>query len=252
MILMLKAKLVTYIQKAGDDGVPRTKLLHRFKCKTVELDKSLMPLLETGEILEWTDKNGLGRPVTRYYHKNNTGGLTALSQVAIPVATEIPTRSTPCQVCGAAIPSPEHGRPFSYCSPACRRASREGGRTLTEFFLPAADPCVFAEAAVPYVITDLIMRGFRVAREFYRTASTLLVLDGQGGICTLTVVAVGRTGTFPDPLEFESMAAVYRDGRIVYGGRIPLVPSAPEETLEEEIPSEVKSDEPTKGENDGN
>jgi hypothetical protein len=250
MVKMLKVKLISLLKKAGEAGSTRTKILQRLKCTAKELDGVLPAFVESGEILEWTDEQGLGRPSTHYYYKDHAAGLTALRQVAIPIITEAPHRSTLCKVCGIAIPSPEKGRPFNYCSPACRRTSREGGRTLTEFFAPAIDPCVFSEVAVLYVMADLIIRGFRIAREFYRTGSHLLVLDGEGGICALTVIPVNRDGTFPDPLEFESMAAVYRDGRIAYGGRMPLVPPAPEETLEDGIPSEVKPDEPAKGEND--
>jgi hypothetical protein len=250
MVKLLKPKLIHHLKKAGETGSTRTHLLQRLKCTAKELDAALLIFIASHEIIEWTDEQGLGRPSTHYYHKDHAAGLAAFRNIAIPIATEVPYRSTPCKVCGIAIPSPEKGRPYDYCSPACRRTSREGGRTFTEFFAPAVDPCVFAEAAVLYVMADLIIRGFRVAREFYRTASNILVLDDQGGICSLTVVTVNLNGTFPDPLEFESMAAVYRDGRIAYGGRVPLVPPAPEETLEEEIPSEVKPDEPTKGEND--
>jgi hypothetical protein len=56
----------------------------------------------------------------------------------------------------------------------------------------------------------------------FRVGSHILVLD-EKGMCTLTVIPIGQSGTFPDPKEYEAMAAVYRDGQIAYGGRVPLV-----------------------------
>jgi hypothetical protein len=224
MVYALKAKLVLYIKKAKTDGVKRSQILHRFQCLTAQLDEALKPLLEDGTIIEWTERRKSGRPCAHFFHRDYASELTPFAPVAIlPTEDEIdPHHSNPCKVCGVAIPTPALGRPYSYCSPRCRRTAREGGTTLAEFLLPAQDPRVFAEVATLLVMADLIMRGFRIGRELFRAGSHILVLD-ERGMCTLTVIPVGQSGAFPDPKEYEAMAAVYRDGQIAYGGRVPLV-----------------------------
>jgi hypothetical protein len=224
MVYALKAKLLLYIQKAKTEGVKRSQVLHRFQCSASQLDEALKPLIEEGEIIEWTERRKSGRPCAHFFHRDYASELTPFAPLAdIPIVNEAdPHRSSPCKVCGVAIPTPDLGRPFSYCSPACRRAAREGGQTLADFLTPAADPRVFAEVATLLVMADLIMRGFRIGREMFRAGSHILVLD-EKGMCTLTVIPIGQSGTFPDPQEYEAMAAVYRDGRIAYGGRVPLV-----------------------------
>jgi hypothetical protein len=224
MVYALKAKLLLYVKQAKTDGVKRSQALHRFQCPTAQLDEALKPLLEEGEIIEWTERKKSGRPCTHFFHRDYASELTPFApSTSIPIADETDTRrSSPCKVCGVAIPTPELGRPYSYCSPACRRAARDGGRTLADFLTPAIDPRVFAEVATLLVMADLIMRGFRIGRELFRAGSHILVLD-ERGMCTLTVIPVGQSGAFPDPKEYEAMAAVYRDGQIAYGGRVPLV-----------------------------
>jgi hypothetical protein len=234
MVYALKAKLVLYAKKAGTAGVKRSQILHRFQCLTAQLDEALKPLLEDGTIIEWTERRKSGRPCTHFFHRDYASELTPFVPVMdIPIADESEShRSAPCKVCGRAIPTPELGRPFSYCSPACRRTAREGGQTLADFLTPAVDPRVFAEVATLLVMADLIMRGFRIGRELFRAGSHILVLD-EKGMCTLTVIPIGQSGTFPDPQEYEAMAAVYRDGRIAYGGRVPLVVETATQNVED-------------------
>jgi hypothetical protein len=88
------------------------------------------------------------------------------------------------------------------------------------------------------------MRGFSVARDFFYGSSRIWVSDEKGAI-PLIVMSISNKGAFPNPNDFESMAAVYQDGRIEYSGRNPIVQS---EVLKIEIEnvttvSEIKSKE---------
>jgi hypothetical protein len=231
---MLKAKLLEHLKRVGASGASRTELLQRFRCSREELDKILEPLVGQGEIRTWIDTKSLGRPATRYYDKLITLDLTAPiveSKIPFKEVDEPTKRSTLCRVCGVAIPIPDTGHPFYYCSERCKRSAHANGSTLQEFLFRAGDPRVFAEAAILLVMADLVIRGFRVGRGLFQTGSRILVTDDQDAVCFLDVIPISLDGTFPNPDEYASMAAVYRDGRIVYGGKHPIV-------VEKDVPDE--------------
>jgi hypothetical protein len=230
---MLKAKISAFLKKAGTIGATRSRLLHKYACRAADLDRILPSLVESGEIVEWltTPPKAKGRPVMTYYNKEAAADLTPPQEPDIPVAPEpgSSTRSSPCKVCGRAVPWPDVGRPYVYCSRACRRAAHDGGITMREFISRAQEPRTFTEVAILLVMADLRMRGFRIARDFFISGPRILVNDNEGA-CFLDVVPIGLDGHFPDPQEYDSMAGVYRDGSILYGGRNPLVPAEPRPT----------------------
>lgn len=235
MSKMLKARLVLKITQAESAGMSRTELMQSLRCTRDELDTVLQPLLAVNELREWTDLKSLGRPATRYYAKGFALELAAEKNEALPI-TEFATRlkrTTICKICGVAIPVPDLGHPYSYCSERCKRVSREGGTTLREFLFRAGEPRTFAEAAILLVMADLVIRGFRVGRDLFQGGSRILVMDHEGS-CYLDVVPISSEGSFPNPEEFVAMAAVYRDGRIVYGGRNPIVVTENENVPESE------------------
>jgi hypothetical protein len=239
MARMLKVKIAGFLVKRGQEGATRTKLLHKYAATAAELDRAVALLIAEGEIVEWVQTTN-GRPSTTYYNAEAVKDLTPPQDQAMPVATEpIPsdpsTRSSLCKVCGVAIRWPVEGRPYSYCSRACRRAARDGGVPMKEFLMRATDPRVFAEVAVLLVMADLIMRGYRVARHWFISGPRIVVTDELSGIGCVDVVPVGLDGHFPDPNDFETMAGVYHDGRIVYAGRNPFVePPSALEPVEQE------------------
>jgi hypothetical protein len=80
----------------------------------------------------------------------------------------------------------------------------------------------FAWVAVHLVMIDLYLRGFYVMRSPDLAGGSLMVADGKGGLW-LTVVPISRVGYFPPLDEYDSAVAVYKDGRLKYGGKNPLV-----------------------------
>ena len=224
MVRMLKAKLLQHLEQVGTKGASRSSLLTKFNCLAAEIDRWMPDLLEDGSVVAWVTTTR-GRPRTHYYAKDSVGDLTPPGETVMPIAPEIgtqPTRSTPCKVCGAAIVCPDLGHPFTYCSPRCRRAGRDGGMLMAAFLLRAQDPHVFAEVAILLVAADLRMRGFNVAQSMFSTADTLWVADDENARA-LRICPISRDGNFPNLQDFEAAAAVYRDGRIVYAGRNPVI-----------------------------
>jgi hypothetical protein len=69
---------------------------------------------------------------------------------------------------------------------------------------------------------DLIARGFRVALDLLVNGPQIIVHDGVNPVF-LHVVPVSNAGYLPPADTYERMAAVYRDGRIAYGGSDPLI-----------------------------
>lgn len=229
MARMLKMKIAVYLKARGTQGAKRTMLLRRYACSAEELDRALPALVAEGVIVEWV-RTTRGRPSTIYYDKIAVADLTPPQDQVMPVTPEPgtpPHRSTFCKVCGVAISWPENGRPYVYCSRACRQAAREGGVTLKEFMARARDPRVFVEAVICLVILDLTVRGFDVARHLFITGPRLLVTDRNGGLGYLDVVPIGTDGRFPNPQEYETMAGVYLDGRITYAGRNCFIENEP-------------------------
>jgi len=231
----LKTRVLTFIVKAGAEGVTRTQIMQRFQTRTKALDLLLAPLLIEQKIKQVQDTKrwGLGRPAMRFYAAGVELELTPAKKPATPILPfgAPPTRSSTCQTCGVAIPLPEVGRPHVFCSEACRKAARdgEGLPTLQDLLRRALDPRTRARVGLALVLADLSIRGFQVAIDLFGATTRLLVHDGVGSTF-LDVFVLSDSGSFPGIEDYESVALVYRDGRIIYAGRQPLVDIAKEET----------------------
>jgi hypothetical protein len=231
----LKSRIVEFIIAAGGAGVTRTQIMQRFQTRTKDLDMLLAPLLIDRKIRQVQDekKNALGRPAMRFYGMAVEVALTPAVKPDTPILPfgAPPARSSTCQTCGVAIPLPEVGRPYVYCSESCRRAARDGDGlpTMQDLLARAKDPRVRARVGLILVMADLCVRGFQVAIDLFNTTTRLLVHDGAGSTF-LDVFVIPDSGSFTAIDEYESVALVYRDGRIVYAGRQPLIPTTPEGT----------------------
>lgn len=231
----LKTRILDFILKAGSEGVTRTQIMQRFQTRTGALDMLLAPLLIEGKIKQVQDAKrwALGRPAMRFYGIAVELELTPTTKPVTPILPfgTPPARSSICQTCGVAIPLPEVGRPHVFCSEACRKAARdgEGLPTLQDLLRRATDPRVRARVGLLLVMADLCIRGFQIAIDLFGATTRLLVHDGAGSTF-LDVFVLSDSGSFTGIDEYDSVALVYRDGRIVYAGRQPLVTATSEET----------------------
>lgn len=237
----LKPRVEEFITKAGAVGVTKTQVMQRFQLKAADVEHLLGELLTEKRIKQQLDPaRKLGRPALRLFAPTVELEPIPLTTTAKPGIPSLPfgapqARSSPCQVCGAAIPMPEVGRPYVYCSDACRRATRDGGATLKDFLARAThDPRLFARAALCLVMADLSIRGFQIAGDVFGPALRLIVHDNTG-LLFLDVVVMPDSGYFPPPENYDSAAFVYRDGCIVYTGRNPLVQDEAQPTGEEHV-----------------
>lgn len=229
-------KVYLAIEEAGREGITHAELLLATRIKTSAVREVIKDLVAAFRIVARQQSRaefGLGRQPMRYWTKENapTDVLTETKPKDIPVRTwdvdEHPPRGGTCRQCGGAIPAPSRGPVPAFCSVACRKLWREGGLTLGRFLDRAQDPATFAKACVLFVAFDLTLRGYHVARDIHFGASQLIVHNGTNAVF-LTVVPVSQVGYFPNPEDYECMAAVYRDGRIVYGGKVDLDLSDPD------------------------
>jgi hypothetical protein len=225
----LAFKLLFVLKGAGIAGLTRTELLQTIHCKTANLTLALK--LEearfniVGRQMRKSEFS-LGRQPTRYWYKDFAPRevLTATSLPVTPTLElgAVPPKGGTCEQCGSAIVPHGPGRPPVYCSPACRGLAMEGGVTLGRFLDRAQDPRVFAQVAILLVVMDLTCRGFNVALDLFLHGSNIIIHDNINPVI-LTVLPVSDAGYLPPDDQYERMAAVYRDGRIKYGGRDPLV-----------------------------
>jgi hypothetical protein len=226
----MKQRVAEFIINSGSRGVTRTQLMQRFQVRTGDLELVLSALLLDKKIKQQMNPKQypLGRPAMRYYASDVELELIPEEKPVMPILPfgAPPARSSPCQVCGVAIPLPEVGRPHVYCSETCRRASRDGGPEVKDLLTRATDPRTRARVGLCLVMADLSVRGFQVATDLFGAASRLIVHDGTG-VAFLDIFVIPDSGYFPPPEDYDSVALVYRDGRIVYAGRQPLVSEAP-------------------------
>jgi hypothetical protein len=225
MVRMLPKKILGYLEEAGADGAKRLDVLQRFRCTAEELDIAIDKLVAEDMIVVFMHTTR-GRPARRYYARGAVPNLTPPTEPAIPVAPgpdNGPIKTSSCRTCGRAIPVPPTGRPYVYCSRACRF----GGFTMRAWLARASDPRIFAEVAICLVMADLLMRGFEVARSLFLAGPRILVTDHEGGRF-VDVVPIGLEGHFPDPNDYTTMAGVYLDGRIIYAGRDNFIGPSPE------------------------
>jgi hypothetical protein len=247
-------KLVQIITESGHAGVTHSHLLLATRLKTRELADLLKPLEDDFTIVSRrlrTTEFGLGRQPRRYWLRDFAPKelLTAPAPGDTPTLEPgtAPPKGETCKQCGGAIPSRGPGRLPDYCSIACRNLAAEGGLTLGRFLDRAHDPRVFAQLAILLVAMDLIARGLHVAFDLLLAGANLIVHDGTTP-AIVTVVPLSNAGYFPPDEAYERMAAVYRDGRIRYGGRDPLVLDPPAEGIKPEAepsnPQETLAPEP--------
>lgn len=227
----LALKVLTLLADAGTAGLTRTQLLQAARCRSDALTEALK--IEEGAFRIVSrqlrrSEFGLGRQPRQYWHKD----FVPQEPLTVPVPDDIPVRdpepgaappsSGTCRQCGGALPPRGPGGVPKYCSLACRNVAQEGGVTLGRFFDRATDPRTFTQLAILFVMADLTVRGFRIAKDVLEPNSRIIVHDGVNPII-LTVIPISASGYFPPDTEYECMAAVYRDGRIRYGGRNALV-----------------------------
>jgi len=224
----MKQRVVEFIANSGVHGVTRTQLMQRFQVRTADLELLLTPLLLEKKIKQQMDpkRRAIGRPAMRFFAPDVELELIPNEKPAMPILPfgAPPARSSPCQVCGVAIPMPEVGRPHVYCSETCRRASRDGGPEVKDLLARASDPRTRARVGLCLVMADLSIRGFQIATDLFGATSRLIVHDGAG-VAFLDVFMLPDSGYFPPPDDYNSVALVYRDGRIAYAGRQPLIES---------------------------
>jgi hypothetical protein len=225
----LAFKILFILKEAESAGLTRTELLQTIHCKTSDLTLALQ-LEESrftivGRQMRKSEFS-LGRQPTRYWCKEFAPQemLTATPLPDTPTLEPgtVPPKGGTCRQCGGAIPSRGPGRPPEFCTPACRNLAMEGGVTLGRFLDRAQDPLVFAQVAILLVVMDLTCRGFHVALDLFLHGSNIIVHDGVN-LIALTVLPISDAGYLPPDDQYERMAAVYRDGRIKYGGRDSLV-----------------------------
>jgi hypothetical protein len=221
----LETRTLILIRNAGSTGVTKTQLLQTTRVRTSLLTSVLTQLVHAGILIARQDHGeySLGRQPVRYWRAELAPPLTVPDLGDIPTLEpgEIAPKGTACDQCGTAIPYVS-GRPPKQCSDACRELAARGGIRVADLFAQVKDPLAFGQCATLLVTIDLISRGFRVTPLVYQSGPNLVVFDDESAVL-LTVVPISQAGYFPPPEEYNSMAAVYRDGRIKYGGRNPLV-----------------------------
>ena len=222
-------KLFHLIREAGPAGITHTQLLQATRYKTNDVASLIKPFEDEFQIVSRQVRKsefGLGRQPRRYWHKDFAPEevLTALAPSATPTLEPgtVPPKGGTCRQCGGAIPSRGPGRLPDYCTPACRNLAMEGGVTLGRFLDRAQDPRVFAQVAILLVVMDLTCRGFHVALDLFLHGANIIIHDNVNPVI-LTVLPISDAGYLPPDDQYERMAAVYRDGRIKYGGRDPLI-----------------------------
>jgi len=225
----LRARILLELQDAASAGKTKTELLQATRASTDRITPILDTLIDEFVIVARVERKrafALGRPVTRYWLAEHAPtDLTAPPVSAIPEDNREPEEPAPagrtCGECGAAMPT-SLGRPRDYCSDSCKRLARAGGVMVADFMARARNPQTFARLARLLVQMDLLCYGFQVTPAVDAGAGILLVYDGKGAT-VLHVIPIAPEGFFPPTAEFPSAALVYRDGRIVYGGKDPLV-----------------------------
>lgn len=225
---VLKAKVFRELTDAGSEGRTKTELLQAIRVPSRLLTDALDQMHTAFEILSLSMRKrafALGRPVTRYWlpefaPKDLTPPSPSAKVNADPEALEpepvVPTFRYTCRQCGVATPKSR------YCSESCERLAQSGGVTVADFLARVPNPLTFARCVRRLVEIDLLCRGFEVTPALEQ-GGLLLVYDGSGGAAVLHVIPIASSGNMPINDGYEHAAYVFRDGRILYGGRISLV-----------------------------
>jgi hypothetical protein len=249
MAARLTTRVLHHLVEAGPVGLTKSDLLRKIGARAVDMNTALESLMNDFSIccITQRERYDLGRVPTRYYHISFAGHLTPPKPDDIPIKnldSDTEQYHNVCIRCGRAtrLPTP-------YCSPMCKEAAALGCSPLAN----AVDPAAFGRAAVFWVAADLSLRGFHVAFPFLENLPRLAVLAEDGEIRSLAVMPISLDGYFgADPQEYEAVALVYHDGRIIYGGRVPLVDTSqaegaspedvPQEASTEDTPQETSDD----------
>lgn len=221
-------KVLKLIEQAGAKGLTHTQLLQATRLKTADLAYVLKELEDAFKVVsrqlrrsEWA----AGRQPRTYWHVDHAPKeLTTKAPTDTPTLSSLdaqPPKGGTCKQCGGAIPSRGPGRLPDFCTPACRALYLEGGTTLGRFLDRAREPRAYAQACILLVTADLTLRGYTVAFSVGYVNNPLVVHNGAEAFL-LHVVPISDEGYFPPADTYDCMAAVYRDGRIAYGGKNPL------------------------------
>jgi hypothetical protein len=219
----VKIRIRIELQEAKSAGRTRTELLNALRVPRDLLAAAIDEMITEFEIAAHVMRKrafALGRPVTRYWLcAYAPADLTPPppSDIASPTEEAAPSGRT-CRQCGVAIAK----RGPAYCSKPCERLAQAGSVTVADFMGRARDPMTFARCARLLVEMDLLCRGFQ-ATPAVDGGCLLLVFDASGAAAVLHVFPLADVGGLPPLQEYTHAACVYRDGRIAYGGKIPLV-----------------------------
>jgi hypothetical protein len=226
----LGIRILSKLQELGAVGATKTELFQAFQVSGETLNRALTALAAEYLIVmrKQPTRNGFGRPALRFWHKDSVPPLTDSPAGDIPtleVGASPPPGGT-CKRCGGPTSFSLESKPLIYCSPACERLDSEGGRRIADLLSDVTDPRLHVQIAILLVTIDLRARGYYVLTDPMYVGSRLMVADEKSGVW-LDVLYASAAGYFPPLNEYDSAVAVYKDGRLKYGGKNPLV-SEPE------------------------
>ena len=223
-----RPRLLSRLEVAGNTGCTKTELSHFMQIGSDHLNLLLRELIDRFEVIgvRMPKKHGFGRPAYRFWHKEfapkDLGVLTPAAPGDIPVLEpgEPPPTGGTCCRCGRPTPIVLDGQPLRFCSDACRESE---GLTLLSIAEHMTSPADWGKLARLFVLLDLTVRGFKVGFDPFEPTGQLLVYDLAGAIAVLSVLPIAQSGHFPPLDDYNSVALVYRDGRVQYAGKNPLV-----------------------------
>ena len=226
----LRPRIVDRLQAAGAEGLTKTALTRLIQPDSGDqLNLALQQLLNSFTILTSAapTKPRLGRPARRFWHRDFADGVPEDQRLTLPVGDativepgEPPPAGGVCRRCGRATPIVLDDKPLAFCSDECRENALP---TRADLVARVSDPRIWARLASLFVVEDLIVRGFEVAIDLFDArAGRVFVHDANSSIW-LSVIPMPQSGHLPALDEYESVAIVFRDGRIQYGGKNPLV-----------------------------
>lgn len=230
----LQIRIFQFVDRAETAGVTKSDLFRRFSgTRKQELDAALLGLLENFELYEVLDEeSNQGRKPLRYYTKTHRPDAEMEEVEVLPLilASQRTQPGKVCRQCGQATPTSGQGRPAEFCSLECRKSYREGGITLCKFLERAQDPRVFAQAAFMLAALDAYLHGYNIAFELFGLTS-FFATDDTGHATRVEVYPIRSDGHFIESVaDCDCAALVYRNGKIVYTGKFPLVTKTEDES----------------------
>lgn len=225
-----RPRIVNRLKAAGAEGLTKTALTRLIQPNSGDqLNLALQQLLDSFTIVTSAVpvKRRLGRPARRFWHRDFADSvpedqrltLSASNSTIVEPGT-LPPAGGICRRCGRATPIVLDDQPLAFCSDECREGTLP---TRADFVAQVSDSRIWARLASLFVAEDLIVRGFEVAIDLFDVCTgRMFVHDASTGIW-LSVIPMPQSGYLPALNEYESVAIVFRDGRIQYGGKNPLV-----------------------------